>query len=112
MKNKIKELSKEKEKLIEKGNQIEEKIKEMIYSKLIDFYENEPFIWKIEIGDSEFLIIDDFGSLEFDDILRLSKIFKAEGYELYNISDTFGRDEFEKGLILYFKETEENGNEK
>ncbi len=110
----LKNLFQKKIKIVEEEYQEKEKIEKFILNELK--YLNEKFFgeddisknWKVEILENEFLIFYDFGNISFEDILRLSDIYKKHGFELYYITDAFTWKKIEKGLIFGFRRIEDD----
>lgn len=109
----LKDLFQKKERIVKEEYQEKDKIENFILKELK--YLNEDFFgedvisdnWEVEIMEDEFSIYYKFGNMDFNEVLKLSEIYKKQGFSLYYISDCFTWKNKEKGLIFGFKKTED-----
>ena len=109
MKMELKSLFQKKNKIVEEEYQETEKIERFILKELTqineDFFGNDDISknWEVEISENDFSIYYQFGNIDFEDILKLSEIYQEHGFLLDSITDTFTRNNREKGLFFLFK---------
>lgn len=113
MKKEIDKIFEKKREKAEEKEKAREELVNFLLHKLKSLYSdayldvNISDDWDVEVYDETFNLIQKHGRIDLKEIADLYDIYKAYGFSLNSISDYTTRKNREKGLIFYFKKTED-----